>query len=58
MTPIPDTHTKPKQVRIPDEDWEKFEMNTGKRQRAAVLLAFIRWYNREPGAELPLPPSR
>jgi hypothetical protein len=58
MAPVPETHTRPKQVRIPDEDWEKFKQNAGTRQRAAVLLAFIRWYNGEPGSKLPLPPRR
>lgn len=58
MTPAKDTHTTPKQVRIPDEDWAKFEETAGRRRRAAVLVEFIRWYNREPGAELPLPPTR
>lgn len=52
----PETHTTPKQIRIPDDDWTKFEDTAGKRQRAAVIVEFIRWYNREPGAKLPKRP--
>lgn len=52
----PETHTTPKQVRIPDADWAKFEQRAGKRQRAAVLVEFIRWYNGEPGAKRPTRP--
>lgn len=52
----PETHTTPKQIRIPDDDWAKFEDNAGKRQRASVIVEFIRWYNREPGAKLPKRP--
>lgn len=55
MTP-PETHTTPKQMRIPDPDWEKFEHTAGKRNRAATVTEFIRWYNREPGAKLPTRP--
>lgn len=58
MTPAKDTHTRPKQVRIPDPDWAKFQQTAGTRRRAAVLVEFIRWYNGEDGAQLPLPPSR
>lgn len=58
MSPIPPTHTKPKQVRIPDEEWEKFKQVAGTRNRAAVLVQFIRWYTGEEGAQLPLPPNR
>lgn len=53
----PETHTVPKQIRIPDEDWEKFEETAGTRQRASVIVQFIRWYNREPGAKLPKRPA-
>lgn len=52
-----ETHTTPKQVRIPDDDWAKFEQTAGRRNRAAVIVAFIRWFNREPGAHLPKRPD-
>ena len=55
MTP-PETHTYPKQIRIPDDDWAKLEQTAGKRNRAAIVIALIRWYNREPGAKLPARP--
>jgi hypothetical protein len=55
VTP-PETHTTPKQIRIPDPDWEKFETTAGKRNRASVVVGFIRWFNREPGAKLPTRP--
>lgn len=54
--PNPD-HTRARPIRVPDEDWTKFERTAGFRQRAAVLLEFIRWYNREPGARLPKRPD-
>jgi hypothetical protein len=53
----PETHTTPKQIRIPDDDWTKFEQTAGKRLRASVIVEFIRWYNREPGAKLPKRPG-
>jgi hypothetical protein len=56
MTP-PESHTVPKQVRIPDKDWARFEETAGTRKRASVIVEFIRWYNREPGAKLPKRPS-
>lgn len=52
----PETHTTPKQIRIPDDDWAKFEETAGRRRRAAVIIGFIRWYNREPGAKRPTRP--
>ena len=54
----PENHTTPKQIRIPDEDWVKLERSAGKRQRAAVVVQLIRWFNREPGAKLPERPPR
>lgn len=55
--PPPETHTTPKQIRIPDEDWVKLEQVAGRRHRAAVVIQLIRWYNREPGAKLPKRPG-
>lgn len=52
----PETHTTPKQIRIPDDDWTRFEETAGSRRRASVIIEFIRWYNREPGAKLPKRP--
>jgi hypothetical protein len=52
----PETHTTPKQIRIPDHDWTKLEHTAGPRNRAAVIIELIRWYNREPGAKLPARP--
>lgn len=59
MNPAPESHTTPKQIRIPDGDWSELERVTGKRQRAAVVVQLIRWYLRRPGAKLPIrPPKR
>jgi len=58
MTPAPNSHTTPKQIRIPDDDWTEFEKNTGPRRRASVIVEFVRWYNRVPGAKLPPRPPR
>ncbi len=52
----PETHTRARPIRISDADWAKFEDRAGERNRAAVLVQFIRWYNREPGATLPKRP--
>lgn len=53
-----ENHTPPKQIRIPDHDWERLEQTVGKRHRAAVVVALIRWYNRERGAKLPKRPDQ
>lgn len=59
MTPAPETHTNPKQIRIPDDDWSDLEQVAGRRQRAAIVVQLIRWYLRRPGAKLPVrPPKR
>lgn len=49
-------HTRARPIRISDADWAKFEQRAGERQRASVVVEFIRWYNREPGAKLPKRP--
>jgi hypothetical protein len=51
-----DTHTRAVPLRIPPDDWKDFEQTAGKRNRTAVVLAFIRWFNRVPGAKLPTRP--
>ena len=60
----PDTdYDKPRQMRIPDDEWVPFETATkeqhpeGRSPRAAVVREFIRWYMRRPGAKLPERPS-
>lgn len=56
---VKDTHTRARPLRIPDDDWHKFEQTAGAGQRTAVVLQFIRWYNREPGVEFPeRPPAK
>lgn len=56
---VKDTHTRAIPIRIPRDDWRKFEQTAGARNRSAVVVEFIRWYNREPGAEFPeRPPAR
>jgi hypothetical protein len=56
-------YDKPRQMRIPDDEWKPFE-NAAKAQhpegrspRAAVVREFIRWYMRRPGAKLPERPA-
>lgn len=56
---VKDTHTRAVPIRIPREDWQKFETTAGARNRSAVIVDFIRWYNREPGVEAPeRPPAK
>lgn len=56
-------YDKPRQMRIPDDEWEPFEdaakaqHPTGRSPRAAVVREFIRWYMRRPGAKLPDRPA-
>ena len=53
------TYDKPRQFRVPDEEWGPFEEAAkavhpdGRSPRARVLREFIRWYLRRPGAKLP-----
>jgi hypothetical protein len=64
MTPTEKaTHTPPRQMRIPDDEWHPFE-DAAKTQhpegyspRASVVRQFIRWYMRRPGAKLPERPA-
>ncbi|WP_377271900.1 hypothetical protein [Peterkaempfera sp. SMS 1(5)a] len=59
----PDDYDKPRQMRIPDDEWLPFEAATkaqhptGRSPRAAVIRDFIRWYMRRPGAKLPDRPA-
>jgi hypothetical protein len=57
MTPAKASHTPPRQMRIPDDEWLPFEDATGDQPRAAVVRDFIRWYLRRPGAKLPERPA-
>jgi hypothetical protein len=58
-----DDYDKPRQFRVPDDEWLPFEHATkaihpaGRSPRAAVLREFIRWYMRRPGAKLPIRPE-
>jgi hypothetical protein len=51
--------TKPRtphrHFRSADDDWKPFVANTGRADSDAskTINAFIRWYNRVPGADLP-----
>ncbi|GCD40827.1 hypothetical protein GKJPGBOP_00480 [Streptomyces paromomycinus] len=56
------TYDKPRQIRVPDDEWIPFEAATkaahptGRSPRARVVREFIRWYMRRPGAKLPARP--
>lgn len=58
-----DDYDKPRQFRVPDDEWVPFEAATkavrpnGRSPRASVLREFIRWYMRRPGAKLPTRPD-
>ncbi len=55
MTPPKATHTPPRQIRIPDDEWLPFDAATKEagEPRAVVVRDLIRWYLRRPGAKLP-----
>lgn len=59
MTPAKPTHTPPRQIRIPDDEWLPFDEATKAvgEPRAAVVRELIRWYMRRPGAKLPPRPD-
>ncbi|WP_079063378.1 hypothetical protein [Peterkaempfera griseoplana] len=63
MAPDSADYDKPRQMRIPDDEWVPFEAATkavhpeGRSPRAAVVREFIRWYMRRPGAKLPDRPA-
>ncbi|MFJ9771157.1 hypothetical protein ACIRVF_07930 [Kitasatospora sp. NPDC101157] len=59
MTPVKATHTPPRQMRIPDDEWLPFGEATKSQEasRAEVVRDFIRWYLRRPGAKLPPRPE-
>lgn len=46
------SYDKPRQMRVPDDEWLPFE-DAARGSRAALVRQFIRWYLRRPGAELP-----
>ena len=48
-----DTHTPNHPVRMEKSLWDAFGAVAGVRRRAELIRAFVRWYLREPGAELP-----
>jgi hypothetical protein len=52
MTPAKATHTPPRQMRIPDDEWLPFDEATKSLgvARAEAVREFIRWYLRRPGA--------
>ncbi len=55
-------YDKPRQIRVPDDEWVPFEAATkavhpaGRSPRARVVREFMRWYMRRPGAKLPVRP--
>ncbi|WP_147450849.1 CopG family transcriptional regulator [Streptomyces hoynatensis] len=53
------THTKPRQIRIPDEDWADFDVaaKAAGSERAAIIREFICWYLGRPGAKRPVRPK-
>lgn len=57
-TPKP-THTPPRQMRIPDDEWLPFDeaAKAAGTVRAEEVREFIRWYLRRPGAKLPTRPD-
>lgn len=59
MTPTKPSHTPPRQMRIPDDEWLPF--NTACKEagtvRAEAVREFIRWYLRRPGAKQPTRPA-
>lgn len=64
MTPDTDSpYDKPRQFRVPDEEWLPFEAATravhaeGRSPRARVLREFMNWYMRRPGAKPPQRPD-
>lgn len=43
---------------VPQDDWDTFAVNAARADtdRSALVHTFIRWFNGEPGAELPTRP--
>lgn len=54
-----DTHTKPRQIRIPDADWRELEKAAAQAgtTRSALVQDFVRWYLRREKATLPRRPT-
>jgi hypothetical protein len=59
MTPAKTTHTPPRQIRIPDDEWLPFDQATKSLglTRAEAVRDFIRWYLRRPGVKAPSRPD-
>jgi len=59
MTPTKPSHTPPRQIRIPDDEWLPFDDATKAQglARAEAVREFIRWYMRRPGAKQPARPN-
>jgi hypothetical protein len=59
MTPAKETHTPPRQVRFPHDEWFALEeaAATEGKTRADVLREFARWYLHRPGATKPTRPE-
>lgn len=51
------TFTKHRPIRMPKTRWDTFGSLVGMRERAKVINAFVAWYIREPGAQLPQRPK-
>lgn len=59
MTPTKPSHTPPRQMRIPDDEWLPFDEATKSQglARAEAVREFIRWYLRRPGAKAVVRPD-
>lgn len=53
------THTPPRQMRIPDDEWLPFAEAAKElgATRAEAVREFIRWYMRRPGSKTPARPD-
>lgn len=52
---MPGRGTTKSGIRVPDALWQRFG-ELAEPDRSAVLREFIRWYVREPGAQMPRRP--
>lgn len=48
--------TPARNIRVPDERWDRFGKVVGERGRGEAVNEFIAWMNHEPGAKLPKRP--
>jgi hypothetical protein len=51
------TFTPHRPIRMSQPRWDAFGALVGMRERAKVINAFVAWFNREPGAQLPERPK-